>query len=240
MQLPLAVQLPVEQQFDTFVAGPNQQLVAHTRSIVEALAKGAQQSFKQLFLHGANGQGKTHLLIALCHYANQLNLENFYISLRNFNHYTPDMLDGFAQIPLLCIDDLDAITDSEQWQVAVFDLINQRRENGNNALVLAANKNLAHPEKQDFSLTLPDLHSRMQWGDVYAYKALDDMDKVALLELLAEARGMKFSERAIQYLLNHCERRNDFLVDAMERLDKRSLQEQRALTVDLIKRELDT
>ena len=171
-------------------------------------------------------------------FANQQGVDNFYLSLQNFDNYSPDILDGFAQIPLLCIDDINAINHSEQWQIAIFDLINQRREQGEGALILAADKNFAHPDQQDYSFTLPDLHSRLQWGEVYAYKSLGDSDKVALLELLAETRGMKFSERAIQYLLNHCERRNDSLVEAMERLDKRSLQEQRALTVDLIKREL--
>ncbi len=238
MQLPLALQLPVEQQFDTFIAGPNLQLVEHARTLVEGLGDTQQDAFQQIFLHGANGQGKTHLLIALCHYANQQGVDNFYLSLQNFDNYSPDILDGFAQIPLLCIDDINAINHSEQWQIAIFDLINQRREQGEGALILAADKNLAHPDQQDYSFTLPDLHSRLQWGEVYAYKSLGDSDKVALLELLAETRGMKFSERAIQYLLNHCERRNDSLVEAMERLDKRSLQEQRALTVDLIKREL--
>ncbi len=238
MQLTLPVQLPVEKQLSNFVAGPNVALIEQAAAFIEGLVL-PEHHFQQLFLHGGTASGKSHLLYALCHFANERNIEHYYLTLSDCTQYPPALLQGFRDIPLLCIDDVDGISSDRNWQIAIFDLINQRREIDHGLLIFASTKNISQPECDTMSIqVLPDLVSRLQWGQVYQLHALSDDDKRELLIRRAALKGMKFSDKAISYLLNHCERSTQILVDTIERLDQRSLREQRALTVDLIKREL--
>ncbi|WP_100641246.1 DnaA regulatory inactivator Hda [Alteromonas facilis] len=236
MQLTLPVQLPVEKKLSNFIVGENSPLVAHACDALENLLTN-QNGYQQLYLHAEKGSGKSHFMYAMCHRANESGIESFYLSLARCEDYSPELLAGFRDIPLLCIDDIQHIYDKKDWQVAIFDLINQRREVDSGALFIASDVTLAQFQSC-VPVVLPDLLSRLQWGAVYGLKPLTDAQKQELIALLAAVKGIKFSDKAISYLLNHCERSTRILVDTIERLDQRSLREQKALTVDLIKREL--
>lgn len=236
MQLPLHIALPVEKQFDTFIAGENAALVHHCVNTIEQLQY--EQDYGQCFLHGTKGLGKSHLFYACCHQANQLSIDNFYVNLDEIDQYSPEMLDGFRDVRLLCIDGLDNIVGKHEWQLAIFDLINQRRERNFGQVFFSATQNLAVPAHISHTLSLADLQSRLQWGMVFQVRDLSDENRRLLLLKLSEAKGIKLSDTSIQYLLSHCERSTDVLVDTFERLDRRSLQEKKALSVELIKREL--
>ncbi len=235
MQLSLPVQLPVEKHFDNWIVGENDQLVAQLRHSVEQLQEPQATPYNQFFIHARHGSGKSHFLIALCHYAQQSALDSYYLSLSALDTLQPELLEGFSQIPLLCIDDLDAVQHNRVWQIALFDLINQRREWGTGVTVFAASENIVSTPNW---FELADLHSRLQWGTTFHLHQLDGESKKELLSKLAEDRGMKFSEVAINFILNHCERSTQHLVDVIERLDRRSLEEKKALSIQLVKKEL--
>lgn len=236
MQIPLRIALPVEKQFDTFIPGDNAELVFHSMEAIKSI-DGAS-SYGQCFIHGIAGTGKSHFLYACCHLANQSSVDNFYLDLESIDAYSPEILDGFRDVQLLCIDGIDNIVGRPDWQLAIFDLINQRREKNHGQLFMSAATNLAVPAHISHTLSLADLQSRLQWGMVFQMKSLSDDDRRLLLHKLSEAKGIKLSETSIQYLLSHCERSTDVLVDTFERLDIRSLTEKKALSVELIKREL--
>ena len=235
MQLYLPVQLPVEKHFDNWIVGNNAQLVSQLRQSVDELATHDVAPFCQYFIHSSPGAGKSHLLIALCHFAQQLNVDSYYLSLSMLEGLQPQLLEGFSQIPVLCIDDLDAVKGNREWQIALFDLINQRREWGTGVTVFSATENLTSNPSW---FELADLHSRLQWGTTFTLHQLDSESKKQLLSKLAEERGMKFSEVAINFILNHCERSTQHLVEVIERLDRRSLEEKKALSIQLVKKEL--
>ena len=75
-QLPLALRWPAQQRFDSYVPGGN--------SVALALLRYAADSARSpwVFLSGAAGSGKTHLLIAACAHADAAGRSAQYLPLR--------------------------------------------------------------------------------------------------------------------------------------------------------------
>ena len=96
-QLPLPVQLRADARFDSFWAGINGEPVAALR------ARGANP----LWLWGAPGTGKTHLLQAAC--ADAGSSAGAYFPLGGDAGLPPEALAGFASRGLVCVDDVDRI-----------------------------------------------------------------------------------------------------------------------------------
>ena len=72
----------------------------------------------------------------------------------------------------------------------------------------------------------------------YQLQSLDDNSRKLALQYRAEQKGLNFSATALQFLLTHYDRNLTSLMKMLDRLDTRSLQEQRKITVALVKREL--
>src|SRR5690348_11976546 len=101
-QLPLSLRWPSHQRLDTYLAGAN----AAALESVRAVARGGNHTW--LYLHGARGSGKTHLLIGAC----RLGLENGrtarYLPLASLTGSHADAIASFAaeQCELLAVDDV--------------------------------------------------------------------------------------------------------------------------------------
>ncbi|MFN2310099.1 MAG: DnaA ATPase domain-containing protein, partial [Gammaproteobacteria bacterium] len=152
-QLALALRLPATSQFDNYVAGPNPEALAAVRQLAQTAVPG------MLFLTGAAGTGKTHLLQAACRAAEA---PGAYVPLKALAGHEPAVLEGLEQYPLVAIDDVQAIAGQTAWEEALFHLYNRLRDAGGRLLSAAS---LA-PEQ--LALHLPDLRSRLAWGALYA------------------------------------------------------------------------
>lgn len=240
MQLTLPVHLPIDQQFDSFILGNNSQLVERLRTFCGQLSNSEfdTQKSQHIFIHSGKGQGKSHLLYALCHYAETLNVQSFYLNLEQVKDMPVSLILGLEHTPLLCIDDVQAIKSNREWQIALFDLLNQRIEKQTGLTVFTSEIPPVNPEFQTESHWLPDLVSRFSWGETYSIQPLDHEEQVELLNQRADLKGLKFSDQAMTFILNHCERNTESLVQIIERLDKRSMIEKKPLSVNMVKREL--
>ena len=69
--------------------------------------------------------------------------------------------------------------------------------------------------------------------------ALDDDQKVALLQFKAEGLGLAMSEDVARFLLARCSRSITDLVQLLDELDRLALSSGRALTIPWIKSVLD-
>jgi DnaA-homolog protein len=88
-------------------------------------------------------------------------------------------------------------------------------------------------------MTLPDLASRLTWGMTFQLHALNDMQKIAALQLRARSRGIELPDEVAQYLIKQVPRDMHTLFAVLERLDEVSLQQQRRLTIPFVKEWLD-
>ncbi len=222
-QLTLGVGLKDDATFANFYAAENQQLITELKKI----AMGAGERF--IYFCGGSGEGCTHLLQAVCHEANQHHLRSVYIPLENIRDFSPEMLDDLEMLDVICIDDIHKIAGLPAWEEAFFHAYN-RIHDANKKLIVTAN---ALPN--DLQFTLPDLQSRLNWGVIFQLQSLSDTEKLHVLVMRAERRGMSLSEEVGKYILNHCPRHMTTLFAALDTLDKISLAAQRKLTIPFVK-----
>jgi DnaA family protein len=223
MQLPLNIQLPSVATFDSFVQGENTLLPQLLRQSTE------QQGESQIYCWSETGLGKTHLLQAACRFAVEKNRKAAYLPLAQLAPHPPVMLENLEFMHLICVDDIQVIAGSSEWERALFSLINHCRAQSCR-LVFAAACNI-----QDLKLQLADLRSRLAWGPVFQLRPLSDADKLQVLQQRAQARGLELPEATGQYLLTHYPRELRFLCEQLDTLDRASLVEQRKLTIPFIK-----
>jgi DnaA family protein len=225
--------LPVHQQneftFENFIAGENREAVRHLKLLLEHPLP--RTSGKPLTLiQGAMGTGKTHMLLAVAHLAQRQGLEHQYLDLQSLIKMPAEVLSNLGTFDVLCIDNVDSVAGSSEWQEQLFDLINQFLETDGRALIMSTT---TRPQASTY--TLPDLVSRLIWGTVFSLKALNETDKIKAIECHMEARGLKVQHEAVTYLMKRTARDMHMLMHIVERLDKLSLQNQRKLTIPFIK-----
>jgi DnaA family protein len=229
-QLPLAVHLPDDETFESFVVGQNEQLVGHLQSVLKGV-NGTEVPLT--YISGDSGVGKSHLLFAMCQGGHVLKKSSLYISLKQKDELSVTLLDGLEHYQLLCIDDIQLIEQDISWQVALFDLINRVKEAGQGHLLLTAN---AGPKS--LTLALADLQSRLAWGLSYQLHELNEAGKLQALKNRARRRGLQMTTEVAQFLLSHLQRDMPALMSVLDTLDKSSLQQQRKLTIPFVKQVL--
>ncbi|KTD76281.1 DnaA regulatory inactivator Hda [Legionella waltersii] len=226
-QLALAIKLNDEATLSDFNWGNNHLLYKH---LLEML------SFKTdrlLYLWGAKGCGKSHLLQACCQ-ALSANYPSIYLPLELLIEWGPETLDGLEQQTLICIDDIQTIAQQDAWEEALFHLYNKIRDNENSLFIISANT-----PPSSLNIKLPDLRSRLGWGLVMQINDLSDEDKIKTLTRNALKRGFELPESVGQYLLSRCSRNMHDLHGLLNRLDDASLEAQRKITIPFVKSTLD-
>ena len=223
LQLALGFALKDDATFATFHAGSNQKVV----SLILDSLKGYLDNF--VYLAGANGTGKSHLLQACCHLATEHGKNSIYIPLANHKLLTPEIFDGMENISLVCIDDLQAIIGLPEWEEKIFHTYNKIKQN-ENILLVASNVTPANLE-----ITLPDLKSRLSSGLSHMLTEMPDADKIKALQLRANVRSFMLTDLVAKFLINRCPRDMHLLFHTLEGLDKASLEQQRKVTIPFVK-----
>ena len=136
------------------------------------------------------------------------------------------LLAASARPGLVVADDVERLDD--EGQIALFNAINAARDAG--GTVLAAGN--APPAQLALR---EDLKSRLAWGLVYQVKPLTDAEKALTLHGEATRRGLKLSDEVVWYLLTHVRRDLHSLIGLLDRLDRASLEQRRAVTLPLVR-----
>jgi DnaA family protein len=218
-QLPLALAIADHARFDTFVGAANGAAVEHVRAVAAGRAD-------ILWLWGAPGSGKTHLLQAACRAA-AAERRAMYVPLEI--GLEPEILAGLDAVDVLALDDVDGVAGAADWERALFVLLNGMVER-RGGLLLAAR---TAPAAAGFQLR--DLASRAGGAIGYRLKALDDDERLLALCGHAAARGLEIERSAAEYLLARVDRDMADVAVWLERLDRASLAEQRKITIPFIR-----
>ena len=227
MQLPLSINVSPKQDFASFVVGSDTP-VCHTLQNIHATNASI------VFICGPTGCGKSHLLNAVC-LAQPAEHPFMFLDAATLAPYfqEPDdareVLNGLELNHLICIDNIDSLLPNSQWQFALFDLINRVLEQGH-SIILTSQKRVDDP-----GFTLPDLRSRLVWGETYHLAPLDDAQIQAALSQYIESKQVKFQDQSLSYLLNHFPRDISILKSYIDEIDMHALSQKKAITIPLIK-----
>lgn len=222
-QLPLKLALPDRAHIENYLSIANQQAVAD----LTACATGRGELY--VYLWGASGTGKSHLLQAATLLADQAGRSALYIPLDQVRQLTPALLEDLEQLDLVCLDDIEQVAGDAAWEQGLFNLFNRLRAEQKSLLVAAR----CSPHR--LPIELPDLSSRLSWGLCYQLQTMSDQDKTRALIEDARRRGMEMSEESAGYILRHTPRDMGSLRQLVAQLDHASLAAQRRLTIPFIK-----
>lgn len=226
-QLSFSLYLSDDETFASFYPGENASLLA---AIHAALS---QEHSTYIYFWSNEASGKSHLLRAACTELAKKELAVGYVPLDKRSYFVPEVLDGMEQLALVCIDNIECIAGDAEWEMAIFNLYNRLLETGFTRLLISGDA----PPRQ-LNLSLPDLASRLDWGQIYRLQPLSDDDKLQALILRAKLRGFELPEDVGRFLLKRLDRDMRTLFETLDRLDSASITAQRKLTIPFVKEAL--
>jgi DnaA-homolog protein len=226
-QLALSIPLHHAATLNDFIWTNNDLLCQQINHTVNGIGE------KLLYIWGAPGSGKSHILQACC----QTNIASHncsYVPLKLLQDYGPEILEGLEQQQLIALDDIDSIHGNEIWEEALFHFYNRIRDQNNSHLIISG-----RDAPMNMPIKLLDLRSRLNCGLVMQIHELPDVEKIKILQLHAQNRGFALPTNVGHFLLNRCARDMHELLELLNRLDHASLIAQRKLTIPFVKQTLN-
>lgn len=225
-QLSLGLELTDGTTFNNFIVGRNEELVRLLQSFATL------KSDRYLYIWGAKGSGKSHLLQAVCQSVIEAQNSVIYVNLAEASTYSECILEGLETLSLVCIDNIQAVAGQSNWENALFILYDSILSNGGRLLIAGDD----HPNQLGFQLS--DLVSRLCWGQAIKVQPLEDHGLISAMQQRAAVAGLELPEEVSQFILNRITRDMNALSEVFATLNHASLVEQRKLTVPFVKKTL--
>lgn len=188
--------------FDNYVEGISNRL---SRSVAMSVADKPGRAFNPLFIHGASGVGKTHLVNAIGCKIKELHpeLRVLYISAHLFQvQYTDSILQKsfndfmrfYQSIDVLIIDDIQEIAGLQKTQNAFFHIFNHLHLNGKQ-LIMTSDRSPVQLKGMEERLI-----TRFKWGLTAEIEKPDLELRKNILRSKTHRDGLKFPEEVIAYI----------------------------------------
>ena len=180
----------------------------------------------QVFIDDNGSNGKSFLLQALCNDFSDSKKSTIYIPMQKVINLSPSILSGVSELDLICIDDVDLINNQKEWEIALFNLINECYEK-ECFLLLSGSINKLE--------AIPDLISRIKRMEVLRLKAIDDEELFEASKTILTNLNIAISEKNLNYLINHSKRDLKTIFQILSQLEKESLERKKSIGLNLIK-----
>ena len=190
--------LNLKYKFENYVVGENNRF-AH--AVAMAVAKNPAKKYNPLFIYGASGLGKTHLMQAIGHHIlfNKPKLRVKYVKTEEYiNEVISSIQKGgdrvsrmdkfrqkFRNVDVLLIDDIQFIESKERTMEEIFHTFESLHNNGKQIVITSDRLPKDIP-------TLPDrLRTRFEMGIMVELTPPEFETRIAILRNLAEKDGLQ-------------------------------------------------
>ncbi|MEG3614067.1 chromosomal replication initiator protein DnaA [Isoptericola haloaureus] len=188
--------------FESFVIGSSNRF-AHAAAV--AVAEAPAKAYNPLFIYGDSGLGKTHLLHAIGHYANNL-YPHVRVRYVNSEEFTNDFINSIGEgrtgafqrryrdVDVLLIDDIQFLQGKEQTMEEFFHTFNALH-NADKQVVITSDV----PPKQLDGFE-DRLRSRFEWGLITDVQPPDLETRIAILRKKAASERLDVPADVLSYI----------------------------------------
>lgn len=207
-QMQSSANLNLKYKFSNFVVGENNRMAY---AIAMSVAQNPAKKYNPLFIYGASGLGKTHLMQAIGHYIvfNKPKLKVKYIKTEEYvvelinnihsgNNNKINRMDKFRQkyrnIDVLLIDDIEFIEGKSGTMTELFHTFDSLHNN-NKQIVITSDR-----LPKDITSLTDRLRSRFEMGIIVDLTPPDFETRVAILKNLADISNVKVDFDVLEYI----------------------------------------
>jgi DnaA family protein len=228
-QLIFPFQINQKASFKSFFCSPdNQNLIRRLTDIVTS------RDTNELIIHGEEGSGKSYLMQAICNELSSAEKQFAFIPMKKAFNMGVEIFQNLGSLDAVCIDDVQLIFKTQDWETALFNLINECQQS-NCSLMLS----LGGTQPLEESVVLPDLLSRIKRMEFVALHAVQDESFSQAIDFVAQQLDISIEKAELEFLLKHQIRKFSLLVENIIALDKQAASLKRKITIPLIKETLN-
>jgi len=228
-QLIFPFQVNQKASFDSFFCSPdNIELMSRLTDLASS------ENTDELIINGAEGSGKSFLMQAICNELSSSGKQFAFIPMNKAINMGVEIFQNLASLDAVCIDDLQLILSKEEWETALFNLINQCQQSYC-SLILSFGGN----QSLEDITQLPDLLSRIKRMEFMKLQAVQDEFLNQALDFVSQQLDINLEKAELEFLLKHQTREFSLLVDNLMVLDKQAASLKRKITIPLIKETLN-
>ena len=217
-QLIIPYQKNIKKNFENFFSNSNK-----NNLIIKNIKEIFSGKHCQIYLEGEKYFGKSHILHSACNFFDDKKC--IYIPLKEENSFKPDILDGFENYDLICIDDINYIFGKDDWEFKIFVLINKVLENSKKIIFSSTIK----PEKD--IVNLQDLQSRLSWSLLLNIEEPTDKIKIEILKKTILEYEYNIVPESCNYLMKNRDRSIKSLLDDIHKIGSYSLSTNKKITL---------
>ena len=228
-QLIFPFQINQKASFDSYFCSPdNQNLMTRLADIVSS------PDTSELIIHGEEGSGKSFLMQAICNELSSAEKQFAFIPMKKAFNMGVEIFQNLGSLDAVCIDDLQLILANQDWETALFNLINECHQSSCSLML-----SLGGTQPLDESVILPDLLSRIKRMEFITLHAVQDEFFNQAIDFVAQQLDIKIEKAELEFLLKHQTRKFSLLVENIIAVDKQAASLKRKITIPLIKETLN-
>ena len=221
-QLALQIQINERASLNNFFVSKNN---SKTIQILKNILLDSNNGV-QMFIDDLGSNGKSYLLQAICNDFSNSSNSSIYIPMQEAINLDPTILEGVSELNLICIDDVDLINKRGEWEIALFNLINECYEK-ECFLLLSGSINKLE--------AIPDLVSRIKKMETLRLEAINDDELLEATQAISKNLNIEISDKNMNYLINNSKRDIKTIFRTLSQLEKESLERKKSIGLNLIK-----
>jgi DnaA family protein len=214
----LPIELNLEMLFN------NWQQTQSTQPVLNTLQKDTNTQI--IYLFGAKGLGKTHLLQATVHQSLELDKKTIYLDLKK--DIDSEIWQQLETFDVICLDNIDNL--NTEQQVLLFNLYNKVVVNKLRLIVSAK----VSPKNLNYNLV--DLKTRLSLSLIFALAPYNDDDLKNILYAKVKEQKLLINDNIFNYLLNTFERDLSHLLIIIEKIKHYAIETKQKVSLPLVKK----